>query len=231
MTDTTITTEAPPSGVQRDSTGTIVDQAKPLTTTESTVKDTSTIEVKPEVKPEVKAEAGAVPEKYEGFTLAEGYELDQTAIDKATPIFKDLKLDQPGAQKLVDLFFDLSKGKNESVVNEMIETRKGWRGEIQKTFGSAAETVQRDIVSVIDAQLGVGEGSLGQEFRKAMDLTGAGDHPAVVKALNKLIEPFKKATTVKGNNPSPLGQQSPDAKPRSAAQAMYPHLPSADSAA
>lgn len=208
-----------------------MDQAKPLTTTESTPKDTSPTEPKPEVKPEVKAEtkpeAGAVPEKYEGFTIAEGYELDQTAIDKATPIFKELKLDQPGAQKLVDLFFDLSKGQNDAVVAELTETRKGWRGEIQKEFGSATEKTQQDIVRVIDGQLGVGEGSLGQEFRKAMDLTGAGDHPAIVKGLNKLLEPFKSAVPIKGNNPSPHGQQSPDAKPRSAAQAMYPHLPSA----
>lgn len=228
MTDTTVTTEAPPSGVQRDAMGTIVDQAKPLTTTESITKDSSTTEVKPEVKAETKPEPGAVPEKYEGFKLADGYEIDQTAIDKATPIFKELGLDQPKAQKLVDLFFDLSKGQNEAAVAEMTETRKGWRGEVQKEFGSATETVQRDIVGVIDSQLGVGEGSLGAEFRKALDLTGAGDHPAVIRALNKLVEPFKKATPVKGANPSPLGQQAPGAKPRSAAAAMYPNLPSAD---
>src|SRR5687767_12536146 len=43
------------------------------------------------------------PEKYEDFTLPEGIELDQAAMEGFLPVAKELNLTQEQAQKLVDL--------------------------------------------------------------------------------------------------------------------------------
>ena len=58
-------------------------------------------------------------------------------------------------------------------------------------------------------------------------LTGAGDHPAFVKAFNKLAAFVTEGSHVSGKGPSDLGQQKPGAPTKpSAAQALYPNLPS-----
>ena len=58
-----------------------------------------------------------------------------------------------------------------------------------------------------------------------MNFTGAGDHPAFLKAFHKLAQLVGEGTHVRGGNPSPHG--NPKSQPKSAAQIMYPNLPSA----
>ena len=47
------------------------------------------------------APAGA-PEKYEAFTLPEGYEVDEQLLNEFTPTLKELGLTQAAAQKVMD---------------------------------------------------------------------------------------------------------------------------------
>jgi len=54
-------------------------------------------------KEEADAKAKVVPEKYE-FKAPEGMTLDIAAVEKVTPLFKELKLTQEQAQKLVDVY-------------------------------------------------------------------------------------------------------------------------------
>ena len=64
------------------------------------------------------------------------------------------------------------------------------------------------------------------EFSGAMDLTGAGDHPAFVKALWKLSAYITEGSHVAGSGPSAHGQTAPGAATRpSAAKALYPNNP------
>ena len=50
-----------------------------------------------------KAAAAAVPEKYE-IKPPEGMQLDQAMMEKAAPLFKELKLSNEGAQKLANFY-------------------------------------------------------------------------------------------------------------------------------
>jgi hypothetical protein len=68
--------------------------------------------------------------------------------------------------------------------------------------------------------------ALSAEFKSAMDLTGAGDHPAFVKAFWKLSQLITEGKHVAGTNPSPHGMVAPgtSARPTQAAS-LYPNLP------
>ncbi len=59
-----------------------------------------------------------------------------------------------------------------------------------------------------------------------MDTTGAGDNPAVWDAIYELAQRVSEGTHVKSGGPSKFGQSANPSRPLSAAQAMYPHLPS-----
>ena len=65
---------------------------------------------------------------------------------------------------------------------------------------------------------------LAAEFRKAMDVTGAGNNPAFIRAFYKLAQKVTEGHIVTNGKPSPLGQTAPDAAPKSASGTFYPNL-------
>jgi hypothetical protein len=212
-------------GPSRTADGTIIDQAtqtKPPTTQPDTSPkpDSSTGTTKP-----AEAAAGA-PEKYADFKVAEGFVLDPKVAEEVSGIFKGMNLSQENAQKLVDFYSAKTQEAQEAPFKAFADMTKAWKDEVAKTYGKDIEPGGKHSVSVarLLSQLGPTEAG----FREAMDNTGAGSHPAFVAAFIKLAEMLGEGTHVPGNQPSPLGQTNGEKAPPSLAQAMYPHLPSAN---
>jgi hypothetical protein len=189
-------------------------------------------DTKPALKPEGEAEgapkeppakAGA-PEAYAEFTAPEGFEIDPTALAEATPLFKELGLDQARAQKLVDFYAKQSQQAAEAPFKLWQDTQKEWVDSIKADpeIGGKLDTVRATVAKVIDS-LGP---ELAADFRQAMDFTGAGNNPAFVKVMFKLAAQLTEGGFVRGGNPS-AGGQGNQGRPASAAQALYPNLPSA----
>lgn len=170
-------------------------------------------EKKDEAKP-------GVPEKYE-FKLPEGIKLDEATQAKASEVFKELGLSQEGSQKLLDFHVEQMKKAVDSSLNEVADMRKQWRDQVKSDpeIGKNLEGVKATCAKAIDA-LGP---AISKPFREAMDLTGAGDHPAFIKAFHALAKMVTEGTHVSGKNPSAEGQKIPGSVP-SAAHALYPNL-------
>ena len=190
--------------------GTIIDQSKPP---EAAPVEAKTEEAKP---------AGA-PETYADFVIPEGATVDKAAINAATPIFKELGLSQDQAQKLVDLYpkltGDIVKANNDAY-NAM---REGWVSELKadKDIGSRLDHVSAEI-GKLKARM---PAEMQASFNEAMNLTGAGDHPAVVKMLFEFTKLVNEGSHVAGGGPSEHGQnRSGQSKRPSLAGAMYPNL-------
>lgn len=239
----------------RSPTGEILDQAPPIKTEEPTTTPTTT-ETKPETPPstetkvEPKAEPKpgetlltdkketkeetkpAAPEAYTDFKAPEGHTLDKATIDKAIPIFKELGLDQGAAQKLVDLYVaqQIEAAKAPGATYDALRT--DWRAKVTadpeiKAYSTDGKTGFDAIKVDIGRALGTLDPTLATEFKAAMDLTGAGDHPAFVKVFWKLSQSVTEGKHVAGRNPSPQGQNDPSKAERpTAAQALYPNNPS-----
>ena len=251
MTDTTVTTEAPISSTPpplandaaaRSSTGEILDrtadqpkdpslQTNPDGTPKTpTPTDTST---NPDgsPKPAPPAEPGKAPDTYANFKAPDNYTLDPKAVEAALPIFKELGLTQDQAQKLVDLQIarDIEAAKAPTTAVETM--RADWRSKVAADTELKA-AVNGDKTGLDAVKLDIGRAlthlppAEAAEFKSAMDLTGAGDHPAFVKAIWKLSQLVTEGKHVTGGNPSPLGQRAPGAADKpSAAKSMFPNLP------
>lgn len=174
----------------------------------------------PEAKPE-----SAAPATYTDFSVPEGHTLDAAAIESATPIFRELGLSQDQAQKLVD-FYSTQVGKiNAENENYMETMRTQWREELKadKDIGGKLDQVKVEIGRAVDRL----PPTVRDNFKAAMDMTGAGDHPAVIKAIHAFASLIGEGTHVTGNAPSEHGQSKTGVSNRpSAAQSMYPNLPS-----
>ena len=190
-------------------------------TTPTLATATTTSETTPDVaktpaddKPPARA-----PESY-AFKAPENGELDKSVLDRATPIFRELDLDNAQAQKLVDLYTAFQKDNMDSVKT----MREGWVAKINSDpeMAGKLETIKADLGRLY-TQL---PPDLVKDFKSAMDLTGAGDHPAFVKAFWKLSKMVNEGSHVSGQSPSKEGQSRPGTPSRpTLAQAMYPNNP------
>lgn len=188
--------------------------------------DTTSTETKPETKTETKADdkTSAVPEKYE-FKAPEGTTLDETTITEASAIFKELGLTNEQGQKLVDLQAKLGKTAAEAPYKAYDAMREGWQNEVKadKEIGHILPKVKETIGKALDT---LGDPALVTSFKEAMNLTGAGDHPAFVKAFYKFAQSVVEGPHVSGKGPSIHGQtQSGTSERPSVAKGMYPNLP------
>jgi hypothetical protein len=165
-----------------------------------------------------------VPEAYE-FKMPEDFELPEETSKEVTTLFKEIGLDQPSAQKLLDFYIDKASEAQKAPYEAWAKMRKGWVEEVKndKDLGGRLAEVRVTVSKAID---GLGDPKLAQDFRQAMDFTGAGDNPAFVRVFWKLAQMVTEPGHVSGKGPSAEGQKSPDERPRTAAAAMYPNLPS-----
>ena len=167
----------------------------------------------------------AVPDSYTFQPTADGQPLDAESVAEITPVFKELGLSQDQADKLIGFHNKQMEKLQAKLSSDVMTMREGWRNEIKadKEIGGKLEQVA--------AEIGKAKVLLGPELsaslNEAMDLTGAGDHPAFIKAFYKFAQLVNEGKPVAPANPSPFGQKAPGAAARpSAAQALYPNLAS-----
>lgn len=130
------------------------------------------------------------------------------ANDKLSPLER--------GQALLDLYADVTKKGRDAATEAWNTVNKQWETQTMadKDIGGAKwDTTKSTIAKAID--------SLGPELaasvREALDVTGAGNHPAMVKALYKFASQITEGGHVGGNPPS--------LTPKTVKDAFYPNSP------
>jgi hypothetical protein len=162
------------------------------------------------------------PEAYD-FKAPEGVTLDPDTIAEASPIFKELGLSQEQAQKLVDFYAARGAKTNESLAKAVEDMRAGWRDEVMKDkdIGPKLESVKTELGRAKDRM----PAAVRTAFDEALNLTGLGDHPAIIKGFYEMAKLVNEGTHVRGGGPSEEGQNAPGKSSRpSIAGALYPNL-------
>ena len=179
--------------------------------------------------------ATRAPESYT-FTAPDGAPaIDQTLLDEATPIFKELDLPQADAEKLVALWNKTNTLTAERIRAAAADLSKQWETQLKADpiLGPKLDTVRADIGRAFATLSQTPEGAATvNNFREAMNFTGLGNHPAMVSMINLLISSvLREGTHVAGAKPSTAGQTitgTPAGRP-SIANALFPNLPSSSS--
>lgn len=236
MTEPSATPPQPNEAAARTPTGELINQAAPPTEPNApkdgtTPAPTGTNEPKSTElakepgkdgeKPKSEA-AATVPDKYE-FKLPEGATIDEATQAEASELLKGIGASQETANKLMDWHLAQVKKTAEANINLVKEQNEKWRSGVinDSTLGDGKglkPAVAATIAKGIDAL-----GALATPFREAMDSTGMGNHPDIVRGIHAFAQRVTEGTHVSGKGASPAGQKETQA-PRSAAEAMYPHL-------
>ena len=200
-----------------------VTETPPATPTETTEPPKTEEKPKEPAKPSLLTEADktGAPERYEDFTVPEGFELDETVAKEAGDLFKTLNLNQSQAQQLVNFYVAKTEAAAQAPYKLWHDTQETWRNEIKADpeIGGKLDQVKSTIAKAID---GLGDAKLATGFREAMDYTGAGNNPAFIRAFYRLAQKVTEGTHVAPGGPT---QVNPPGSRPSAARALYPDLP------
>ena len=160
-TDTaTDTSTATPTAGDTQTTDTTAGTSTPVTESTQTTEPT--------------AATPQVPEAYE-FSMPDGVDLDKAAADEFSVIAKELKLDNPTAQKFADVAAKMAQRQTEQhakLVESWVEQVK-----TDKDIGG----------DKLDENLGIARQAMdafgSPELKDVLNASGLGNHPAVIKAF------------------------------------------------
>jgi hypothetical protein len=144
----------------------------------------------PHVEADKPADAPAVPEKYE-FNAPEGVELDAEVAEAATPILKELGLNNDQANSLLPVAQQLVSKTVENTYRQLTEAvaqqRKDWKDAFtaDKEIGGAKADESAHLAAKGLEALGFAK---DHPFREALDQTGFGNHPDMIRAFRKIGE-------------------------------------------
>lgn len=184
-------------------------QPEPAKTSLLTDADAPKAEARPEEKlaePEKPVELP--PIAYEAFTLPEGVSLQGERFDALKSALSESRVDQAHAQKFVDMH-----------VAEVLRERSQWREQQSKAWIDAnaawIEQVKADPEiggNRLETSLTAAKTLLGQlmhtpeekaELQQALTMTGAGNHPIIIKAFARAAAMMKEGAPPATAQPKP----------------------------
>ena len=176
--------------------------------------------------------AAKAPESYADFTLEDGFKWGEGELEQVQAFAKESDFTQEQAQKFVDQLVNNSKvsanAYAEAFKKALTDRQDGWKEAVKKdptlggpkleqTMAHAAKAIQSfgKEVEVKDEKGEVVKGADGKpqmqnDLRAALDLTGAGDHPVIVRVFEQIGRLIGEGGVVHGNmsgTTKPLAQQ------------------------
>lgn len=176
-----------------------------------------------EAAPAATTEA-ATPEKTEGAApaadidvkLPEGVAPDTALIDEFKPLAKEMGLDSPKAQKLVDLFVKAQGAQAEKMQAAVTQQQEQWVTAVKadKEFGGPA----------LDANVKVAMRAIDKfgspELKSLLNQSGLGNHPELVRFAYRIGKAFAE-DSVAGSSSAPT-QRNDEAQLRALYPSMFP---------
>lgn len=170
------------------------------------------------------AEPAKVEEKPPAFVLTdlklpEGVPADDPQLTQFSKIAADHNIPTAAAQELVNMFQTSAQGFVKANQDAWTDVNKTWTKEIEADPNIGGANLHTKTLPAISKMLdSVAGPELGLEVRKALNLTGAGNNPAIVRLFAKMAAAFSEGSYVQGGAAS-------STKPAPGAEAMYPNLP------
>lgn len=144
-----------------------------------------------EERSEEPSKEGEQPAPY-NLRAPEGFAIDQELLTAATPVLREIGLNDEQANKLLPLVPQLEARVIESLDDELSVLKKEWASQVRadpRLGGANWRETERYLTVALDAA-GAGQGS---EFRELMDDSGLGNHPAIIRGFRAIGERLSRA--------------------------------------
>ena len=151
--------------------------------------------------------------QYQDFTLPKGAEVDSDTLSAAKALFAEQRLPQEQAQKLVDLYVARATAAADRNVAAWRDTQEKWAGEVKADPDIGGPRLSASVAAASRAI----EWARVPGLKEALDFTGAGNNPAIVKAFMRFGQALAEDRFAAGNGTAP--------DQRSIAERLYNNTP------
>lgn len=156
---------------------------------------------------EDKAKPAGAPEKYEDFSIPEGFKVDPVAMEKFNTLAKEANLDQATAQKFISLQTQFMGQVAEAQAAEFREVVGDWlkRAKEDTEYGG-----QKYEASVEIAKTGL-KAFATPELVELMNTFQVGNHPEIIRVFYRIGRAVSEGNMIagqpKGSTPTSLAER------------------------
>lgn len=154
------------------------------------------------------------PITYEAFKAPDGMELDEAKVAEFSKLAAEAKMPQEVAQKFVDLYTAELKRLTEAPMRAWTELQNKWQDEVRNDPVIGGANLEKNLAAT-KAGLSNLLGEEAKSFFDALNITGAGNNPAILRGLMKAAAPHAPASPVAGSPAKPA---------KSAGATLYPTM-------
>ncbi len=122
------------------------------------------------------------PEEYSDFEIPDGVEVDGEALETLKGQLKDIGANQAQAQQLIDLQIATNAKAYEAQVKAWTDTQDTWKDTAKNDEEYGKGNFDQNMVVARRGMREIG----GDELAKALDETGAGNHPEIIRAFFRM---------------------------------------------
>lgn len=151
-----------------------------------------------EVKTEETKVEEAKPIEYTDFKVPDGLTIDAEKLGAFKAIAAEAKMPQEVAQKMLDIYTAEFKQITEAPMRAWTALQNTWRDEVKNDPVIGGANLDKNLATV---KTGL-KNLLGEDagkFFEALNITGAGNNPEIVRGLLKAAAPHAPATAVNGS--------------------------------
>jgi hypothetical protein len=158
-----------------------------------------------EGKPIPKPAEGKAPAEYAEFKIPEGTTLDETTATEFKAMAKELDLTQEQAQKLLDFGGGKLRALAEGPYKAWSEMQTKWQAEVKadpEIGGTKLEASLKEAAAVFvpgESNPFVGSDAEARSLKDALNATGAGNNPAIVKMFVRMGRMLGEPGSLTGN--------------------------------
>ena len=135
------------------------------------------------------AEGSDTPlDTYADFAMPEGVTLDETVLAEATPIFKELGLNQEQAQKLIDFHAAQVQAGSQTQIDNFTQLMNDWREQSKNDSEFGGDKFEENVKIAQAAVTKYGTPGLKQ----LLEDHGVGNHPEVVRFMVNVGKTLKE---------------------------------------
>lgn len=157
------------------------------------------------------------PDRYD--LALEGFSIDPALIDSADPVLRDLGLSNDAANKLVPVAREIATRTQASLVRQIEDAAAAQKRAWHEAFAADPEIggARRDETEHLAARALDAMGFVeGHPFRQALNDSGFGNHPDMIRAFRRLGEMI-------GEEPGLVRPMSASSRSRPVWERLYPN--------
>jgi hypothetical protein len=142
---------------------------------------------------------------YEDFVLPDGMTIDAEALERARALFGEVRLPQAHAQKFIDLAVERERAAAERGLKAFLDLQKKWVSELKEDPDIGGEQFAATVAAAARAidRLAI------PGLKDALNVTGAGNHPAIVKVFVRLGQMIAEDRFQPGGDTARAAPRSP----------------------